>query len=110
MDNIEFYIMDKAYVDFFALYRFRIASAYWISRSKDNIRYEVIEHRHNFNSNTGINGDFTTKLTTSKSKKLYPKHIRIVSYHDSETSNDVEFITNNFEISVLEVANLYRHK
>ena len=115
LDNIEpeglaFYIMDKAYVDFLALYRFHTAGAYWISRPKDNMRYEVIEHRHNFDSNTGINGDFTIKLTTSKSKKLYPEPIRIVSYHDSETGNNVEFITNNFEINALEVANLYRHR
>ena len=33
----------------------------------------------------------------------------MVTCHDSETDNDVEFITNNFEISTLEVANLYRH-
>lgn len=115
LDNIEpeglaFYIMDKAYVDFLALYRFHTDGAYWISRPKDNMRYEVIEHRHNFDSNTGINGDFTIKLTTSKSKKLYPEPIRMVSYHDSETGNNVEFITNNFEINALEVANLYRHR
>ena len=115
LDNIEpeelaFYIMDKAYVDFLALYRFHTVGAYWISRPKDNMRYEVIEHRHNFDSNTGINGDFTIKLTTSKSKKLYPEPIRMVSYHDSETGNNVEFITNNFEINALEVANLYRHR
>ncbi|MCQ2211869.1 MAG: transposase [Paludibacteraceae bacterium] len=34
----------------------------------------------------------------------------MVTYHDSETGDDVEFITNNFEISALEVANLYRHR
>ena len=34
----------------------------------------------------------------------------MVTYHDSVTGNDVEFITNNFEISALEVANLYRHR
>ena len=115
LDNLEpeelaFYIMDKAYVDFFALYRFHTAGTYWVSRPKDNMRYEVIEHRLNFDSNTGINGDFTIKLTTSKSKRLYPEPIRLVSYHDSETGNNIKFITNNFEISALEVANLYRHR
>jgi IS4 transposase len=34
----------------------------------------------------------------------------MVSYHDSETGNDVMFITNNYEISASEVANLYRHR
>ena len=34
----------------------------------------------------------------------------MVTYHDSVTGNDVEFITNNFEISAIEVTNLYRHR
>ena len=41
---------------------------------------------------------------------FYPEPIRMVTCHDSETDNDVEFITNNFEISTLEVTNLYRHR
>lgn len=115
LDKIEpealaFYMMDKAYVDFLALYRFHVAGAYWVSRPKDNMKYDVIEHRYDFDPNSGINGDFTIKLTTYKSKKLYPEPIRMVTYHDSETGDDVEFITNNFEISALEVANLYRHR
>lgn len=115
LDEIEheplaFYMVDKAYVDFKALYRFHWAGAYWVSRPKDNMRYEVTEHRHDFAPSTGINADFTIRLTTSKSKRLYPEPIRMVSYHDSETGNDVEFITNNFAIPALEVANLYRHR
>lgn len=115
LDNIEpeplaFYMMDKAYVDFLALYRFHTAGAYWISRPKGNMRYDVIDHRLDFDTSTGICGDFTIKLTTSKSRKLYSEPIRMVSYHDPVTGNDVEFITNNFEISAIEVANLYRHR
>lgn len=103
-------MMDKVYVDFFALYRFHTDGVYWISRPKDNMRCETIEYRHDFDLRTGIKGCFTIKLTTFKSKRLYPEPIRMVSYYDSETGNDVEFFTNNFEISALEVANLYRHR
>ena len=53
---------------------------------------------------------FTIRLTTSKSKRLYPESIRMITCHDSRTGNDVNFITNNFEISATEVANLYRHR
>ena len=42
--------------------------------------------------------------------KVAEESIRMVTYYDSETGNNVEFITNNFEISALEVANLYRHR
>ena len=109
-EPLAFYMMDKAYVDFEALFRFHNAGAYWVSRPKDNMRYEVVDYRTDFDTSAGINGDFTIKLTTSKSKRLYPEHIRMVSYHDSESGNDVMFITNNFEISATEVANLYRHR
>lgn len=105
-----FYMMDKAYVDFIALFRFHKAGAYWISRPKDNMKHEVVNHSLDIDPSTGICGDFIIKLTTPKSKKLYPKPIRMVTYHDSVTGNDVEFITNNFEISAIEVANLYRHR
>lgn len=53
---------------------------------------------------------FTIKQTTSKSKRLYPESIRMITCHDSETGNDVNFITKYFEISATEVANLYRHR
>lgn len=105
-----FYMMGKAYVDFIALFRFHKAGAYWISRPKDNMKYEVVNHCLDIDPSTGICGDFIIKLTTPKSKKLYPEPIRMVTYHDSVTGNDVEFITNNFEISAIEVANLYRHR
>lgn len=109
-EPLAFYMMDKAYVDFEALYRFHKAGAYWISRPKDNMRYDLIERRTDFDTSMGISGDFTIHLSTPKSKRLYPEHIRMVTYHDTETGNDVEFITDNFEISALEVSILYRHR
>lgn len=109
-EPLAFYMMDKAYVDFKALFTFHQAGAYWISRPKDNMRYEITAYRTDFDTSAGINGDFTIKLTTPKSRMLYPEPIRMVTYHDPETGNDIEFITNNFEISATEVANLYRHR
>jgi len=43
-------------------------------------------------------------------KELYPEHIRKVCYYDAVNGNEVEFITNNFEIEALQIANLYRHR
>ena len=74
------------------------------------MKYEITGHRSDFDTSTGIRGDFTIRLATSKSKRLYPEPIRAVCYHDEDTGNDIVFITNNFEISALDVANLYRHR
>ena len=105
-----FYIMDKAYVDFMAMFRFHKAKAYWVSRPKDNMRYEIIGHREDFSREDNILGDFTIRLTTSKSKRLYPEPIRAVCCYDEDSNDEIVFITNNFEISALEVACLYRHR
>ena len=106
-----FYMMDKAYVDFDALFRFHIAGAYWVSRPKENMRYEILSHRHltEADRKTGITGDFTIRLTT-KSVYLYPEPIRAVCLYDENTGEEIVFITNNFDISASEVACLYRHR
>ena len=41
-----FYMMDRAYVDFDALFRFHLAGAYWVSRPKSNMKYDIIGHRN----------------------------------------------------------------
>ena len=105
-----FYIMDKAYVDFKALFRFHKAVAYWVSRPKDNMRYEIIGHREGFSRGDNILGDFTIRLTTPKSKRLYPEPIRAVCCYDEDSNDEIVFIANNFDISALETACLYRHR
>lgn len=105
-----FYVMDKAYVDFKALFRFHKAGAYWVSRPKDNMRYEIIGHREGFSRGDNILGDFTIRLTTPKSKRLYPEPIRAVCCYDEDSNDEIVFIANNFDISALETACLYRHR
>ena len=106
-----FYMIDKAYVDFDALFRFHLAGAYWVSRPKDNMRYEIIGHKPltEADKKAGVTGDFTIRLTT-KSVYLYPEPIRTVCVYDEEAGEEIVFITNNFDISASEVACLYRHR
>lgn len=106
-----FYMMDKAYVDFDALFRFHIAGAYWVSRPKENMRYEILGHRPltEADKKAGVTGDFKIRLTT-KSFCLYPEPIRAVCLYDEEAGEEIVFITNNFDISTSEVACLYRYR
>ena len=106
-----FYMIDKAYVDFDALFRFHLAGAYWVSRPKDNMRYEIIGHRTltEADRKASVTGDFIIRLTT-KSVYLYPEPIRAVCVYDEDAGEEIVFITNNFDISASEVACLYRHR
>ena len=104
------YLMDKAYVDFEALFRINNAGAFFVSRAKDTMRYEVIEQNFNIDETTGLRTDKTVRLVVAKSKKLYPEKLRLVEFYDDINGELLVFVTNNFDVSALEVANLYRNR
>jgi len=104
------YLMDKAYVDFSALYRIQMAGAYFVTRAKSPLKYEVIEQNFNINQTTGLRTDKTVVLTIKKSKKLYPDKLRLVEYYDAEKDLHLVFLSNNFEVSALEIARLYKNR
>ncbi|WP_291529713.1 IS4 family transposase [Bacteroides sp. UBA939] len=104
------YAMDKAYVDFEALYRIHKNNAYFITRAKRNMKYEVVDTNYNIDEMTGLRSDHTIKLMGYHPKKYYPEAFRLVKFYDSEKEEELEFITNHFEISALEVANIYRNR
>ena len=104
------YLIDKAYVDFVALYRFHLAGAFFVTGAKENMRFDVVEQNFNIDETTGLRSDKMIILTGIKSKKLYPDKLRPVEFYDVENDELPVFLTNNFEVSALEVANLYKNR
>ena len=104
------YLMDKAYVDFEALYRMQSVGAFFVTRAKETMRYNVVEQNFNIDQTTGLRSDKTVLLTVAKSKKLYPEKLRLVDFYDTENNEQLVFLTNNFEVTALEVANLYKNR
>ena len=102
--------MDRAYVDFEALFRINQQDAFFVTRAKSTIKYKVVEQNFNIDQTTGLRSDKTIMLTGYKSKKLYPEKLRLVEFYDSQNKELLVFLTNNFEISALEVADLYRNR
>jgi hypothetical protein len=104
------YLMDKAYVDLEALFRINNASAFFVTRAKETMRYSVIEENFNIEPSVGLRGDKTIELTIAKSKRLYPDKLRIVEFYDEKNDEMLRFLTNNFDVSALEVAYLYQNR
>jgi len=104
------YLMDKAYVDFVALYRMNLGGAFFVTRAKITMDYHVIETNFNIDESTGLRGDKTIMLNGYKSSHLYPDPLRMVEYYDEEKEITLVFLTNNFHVSALEVAGLYRNR
>ena len=104
------YIMDKAYVDFKALYRINTFDSYFVTRAKSSLKYTIVEQNFNIDGSTGLRTDKIIELTIVKSKKLYPEKLRLIEYYDAEKDNYLVFMTNNFEVSALEVSYIYKNR
>jgi len=72
--------------------------------------FKVIERNYNINKSTGLRADKTILLNGPKTKRLYPEALRLIEYHDTEKDVDLCFVTNNTDVSALEVARLYRNR
>lgn len=104
-----FYVMDKGYVDFDRLYVIHKMKAFFVTRAKDNMNYRRI-YSAKVNRKKGIICDQTIMLNGFYALKDYPEKLRRIKYYDEETDNELEFITNNFNITALQIALLYRHR
>ena len=54
--------------------------------------------------------DSRIKTTGSKSGSLYPEEMRFIRIYDPGCDDIIDFISNKFEVSALEISNLYRHR
>jgi len=104
-----FYVMDKAYIDFEKLFEIREALAFFVVRAKSNFAYKRL-YSNKKDKTKDIKYDQTIKLTGYKSKKLYPGKLRKIKYYDKEKNKIYEFITNNFKLDALLIANLYKQR
>ena len=104
------YTMDKAYMDLEALYRMTVNETYFVTRAKATMKYEVVDTNYNINDLVGIVGDKIIHLAGYVSEKKYPLDFRLVEFYDAESEEVITFLTNNFELGPLVIANIYRNR
>ncbi len=104
-----FYVMDRGYVDFERLYLFTLSAAFFVVRTKSNV---LIQRRysHPVDKTTGVRSDHTVILTAINSVKAYPDQLRRVSYLDVKTRKRFKFLTNNFMLPALTIAQIYKSR
>lgn len=102
-----FYIMDRGYLDFDRLYLLNLFHASFIMRAKSNLRFRRL-YSHQVDKSTGLRSDQTIILTGINSAQYYPERLRRVRYYDRESDNHLTFLTNNFILPSLTIAQLYK--
>jgi hypothetical protein len=104
-----FYVMDRGYVDFARLHRFVLAGAFFVTRAKAGLRVNRLESLP-VEENPGVRADQIVWLTLSRSIEHYPDRFRRISYRDPETGKALVFLTNNFDLPALTIAQLYKSR
>ena len=105
-----YYLMDKGYVKFDSLYQhFHQNHAWFVTRAKDNMLYIVTESRE-VDTQTGLISDETIQPTGFYTSQKYPDNLRLVVYEDFRDGKVYRFLTNNFSIDAITVAELYRER
>lgn len=104
-----YYILDRGYVDYERLFRIHQSSAYFVVRAKDNLQFRRM-YSNKVNKDNGVLLDQIGKLTGFYVSRDYPEKLRRIKFYDEETDNDLEFLSNSFDITAEEIAQLYKYR
>ncbi|MEQ6340166.1 MAG: IS4 family transposase [Gammaproteobacteria bacterium] len=102
-----FYIMDRGFTDFARWFTLHQAQAFFVIRGKSNLLFRRVYSR-TVDKSTGLRCDQTIALTARKASKDYPQHLRRIKFYDAEHDRFLVFLTNNFDLPALTIAQLYR--
>ena len=103
------YVVDRGYIDFQRLFVFTLSSAFFVVRTKSNVLLQR-RYSHPVDKSTGVRSDHIVILSAIDSAKVYPDTLRRVSYLDVKTRKRFKFLTNNFTLPALTIAQIYQSR
>ena len=105
----EIVIFDKAYVDFEHLADLSMREVFWVTRAKDNMQFQEVQHYQQGTAGKILRDDLI-RLQTPASRQDYPELLRRVVALVAVDGQEVEmvFLTNNLEWSAVSIIELYR--
>jgi len=101
------YVMDRGYLDFERLYKIHQSLAFFVTRAKSNFDFKRI-YSSRVDKTTGVLCDQIVTLRGFYVKKSYPDKLRRIKYYDSDKKKRLVFLTNNFLLPAVTIADIYR--
>lgn len=103
------YVMDRGYVDFTRLHTLHRAGAFFVTRSKSNMKFHRL-YSAKTDRAAGIICDQTIALDGFYTHRGYPDLLRRVRLKDLETGKTLVFITNQMTLPSATICALYRNR
>jgi hypothetical protein len=101
------YVMDRAYLDFQRLYHMHQHSAMFVTRTKTNTGLRRL-YSNAIDKSQNIRCDQVVMTTGVDSRKDYPDKLRRIKFFDVEKGRSFTFLTNQFSLPAITIADLYR--
>lgn len=104
-----FYVMDRAYLDFARLHRLHLCGGFFVLRAKSNTKLRRLSSRP-VDRSTGLVCDQVVRPDGVNSATDFPDKMRRVKYRDPDRDKTLVFLTNNFALPAMTVADIYRSR
>ncbi len=101
-------VFDKYYVDFKLWKMIDDRWSFFVTRTKKNTDYVIMDRKES--NEAWITLDAKVLLMWTKGMKEYPQDLRIVRYYHKEHDKEYEYITNDFEHSAGQIAQIYENR
>ena len=99
--------IDRGYTDYEWYKTLTEKGIYFVARLKSNAKIRVLERRE-IDHHSGLTSDQTIEFTGTVTSKKCPSKLRRVGFRDEITGRHYVFLTNNFKLSALTIASIYK--
>ena len=98
---------DRAYVDFSLFQTYQDASVFFVTRAKDNLKFKFLGQQE-IPKKKGLQFDHIVQIENPKQRQKYPGKLRLIGYFDHDTNKTYLFLTNNFKLAAITIAQIYK--
>lgn len=102
-------IFDRGYIDYAWMHRLHRRRVSFVTRLKANARFEVVAIGKNINDDRVL-ADQIIRLSSKHGRASYPDTLRRIVYQDSKSEKPYVFLTNRFDLTAVQIADLYRQR
>jgi hypothetical protein len=104
-----YYLMDRGYLDLKRLLRFHAHGAYFITRERADLRFELA-HAQSVSGSDNVVSDELIRFVGCTSRRTWPLTMRRITLCDPLTSKHVVLWTNHMTLSASTLGQLYRQR
>jgi hypothetical protein len=101
--------MDRGYLDYALYERWNRAGVYFVTRSRTNMIYKVVE-RHTVVTRGNVTKDETIELTSQHARERCPSRLRQVVVWNDEHKCELVFLTNIFHLAASTIGAIYKDR